>query len=93
MAKGKSVKKFKCRCGKVVSDSEKVAYQAGGYPDFFTGYECRECHDGIARAIQAHAESGARWEKDFGDRPVVDYDNGCKPLGMTAKQYRKSKGL
>lgn len=39
-------------------------------------------------AMQQHAASGAAWERDFGDRPVVNYDTGEK-VAETAREYRR----
>lgn len=49
----------------------------------------------MTKAMRFHAESGARWERDFGDRPVVSYEfhDYGRVISPTAKQYRKDNGL
>lgn len=42
----------------------------------------------LLRMMEAHAASGAAWERDFGDRPVVNYDTG-QQVSKTAKDYRR----
>ena len=40
----------------------------------------------MARAMAAHAASGFAWMRDFGDRPVHDYNTGMC-LARTAREY------
>lgn len=44
----------------------------------------------LQKAMEAHAASGAAWERDFGDRPVVNYDTG-DTIAKSAKEYRRKK--
>ncbi len=42
----------------------------------------------LRQAMAHHAESGRAWERDYGDRPVVDYLTG-KIIAATAIEYRR----
>lgn len=46
----------------------------------------------LTLAMESHAESGVAWERDFGDRSVVDYGT-MKTVAKTAREYRRKMGL
>lgn len=82
-----NTKTFRCRCGKTIKESEACWFHIG---DGNMARECEACAKSIEGAIADHAASQARWEQDFGDRPVYDYDTG-KKVADTASEYLKSK--
>ena len=44
----------------------------------------------LRQAMEQHAASGAAWDRDFGDRPVYDY-NTFKKIANKASDYRKKQ--
>jgi len=44
--------------------------------------------DLLRQAMAMHAASGRAWERDYGDRPVVNYETG-EVIAKTAIEYRR----
>lgn len=79
---------FTCeRCGQERPAADRRYF----YVEFVALGSFRQCEEGLARAMAQHAASGQAWERDFGGRPVYNYDTGEK-IADTASEYRRRTG-
>jgi hypothetical protein len=73
---------FKCQnCSQQRPIEDKRSFGMDG----FVFGSCRVCEDSHMDNMRHQAACAAAWERDFGDRPVVNYDTG-KQIAKTEKK-------